>query len=105
MFFDTASSNTGYNSGTCDPIKKNFKEEEEELLSRSRAWKYHIMVLIISIMFKICIGIKSSPEDSLFKCFQEYRSLIDIDKYKPRISFDDVENLEEDMKQEMIKSF
>lgn len=71
-----------------------------ELLSF--ACRHHIMELIISTVFEICITVKSAPEVALFKRFQEYWSFIDRDKYATGISFDDVSNLVEDKKQGTI---
>lgn len=48
------------------------------------------------------IGVKSTLEVSLLKCFQEYCTLIYRDMYDPQISLDNVTNLVKDIKQRTI---
>lgn len=64
MCFDTTSLNTGHKSGACVLIEQKVKKE---LLSL--ACRHHIMELIISTVFEVCMGVSSSPEVALFKRF------------------------------------
>ncbi len=76
MCFDTTISNTGKKSVACALLEQKLNKE---LLSF--ACRHHIMELIISAVFEVCIGVTSSPEVTLFKRFQVYWRLIDTNKY------------------------
>lgn len=66
MGFDTTSVNTGVQNGACIFIENKL---EKELLWF--ACRHHIMEIILSKVFALCLGPSSSPEIPIFKRLKE----------------------------------
>ncbi|GBL75169.1 hypothetical protein AVEN_194418-1 [Araneus ventricosus] len=99
MCFDTTSSNTGRNAGTCVLL-----EQKLEKVLLSLACRHHVMELIIGSGFVVCMGATSAPE-VLFKRFKEYWRFIDTDQYETGISIDAVAELIKDIKEGTIVNY
>ena len=67
MCFDTTNSNTGRLAGACVLLEQKL---DRELLSL--ACRHHILELVISAVFKICLGTTSSPG---FSCSLDSKSI------------------------------
>lgn len=76
MCFDTTSSNTGRFAGACVLLEQKLGKEILSL-----ACRHHIMELVIGAVFKVCLGVTSSPEVPLFARFQKYWEFVAQDRY------------------------
>lgn len=97
MCFYTTSSDTGHNSSACVILEQKLKKEILSL-----ACGHHIMELIISNVFEVCMRAAYSPEVALLKRFQVYWEMIDPKNYESGVSFDIVAKLVKDVREERI---
>ena len=82
--FDTTSSNTGVNNGSCTIL--------QNLLYQQRLWlacRHHIMELIIGGAFTKIFGVTSGPEVTTFKILKTSWKTLDLEdgysKYPPTL--------------------
>jgi len=97
MCFDTTSSNTGRLSGACITL--------EQLLGRPLlhfACRHHILELVLSAAFGVCIGPSNAPEILVFKRFQDQWSSIDQRSYDDASSDDFASTELGDVRSEII---
>ena len=77
MRFDTTSSNNGIHIGACTLIEKLLQKELLYL-----ACCYRIYEIIVSVDFKCCFGLTSSPDVLIFKRFKEQWNFINQEEYQ-----------------------
>ena len=80
LLFDTTSSNTGPNKGTCVLIEQHLAKD---LLYF--ACRHHVMELLLGEAFRTVMGSTSSPIVALFKPFQEHWVSLDRSQYNDPI--------------------
>ena len=74
---------------------------DREVLSLAR--RHHVMELIVSATFKVCMANFPSQDVLLLKRFQADRVNIDQNKYETVIESDNVLNFVQDIKESTIK--
>ena len=71
--FDTTSSNTGVNKGSCTLL--------QQLLLRQLLWlacRHHILELVIAVVFIVLLGKTTGPEVTLFKILKSSWDSLDL---------------------------
>lgn len=77
MCFDTTSVNSGQSKGACALL--------EEMFGRELLWfpcRHHIMEIILSKVFSLCLGPSSAPDIQLFKRFKTNWNGIERDNFQ-----------------------
>lgn len=98
MSFDTTSVNTGAHNGTCVLLEKKLKKNLLHL-----ACRHHVFEIIISAVFKHCMGPSSGPDILLYKRFKKAWANLDVSKYEPGVKNKSVLSAVENEKEAAIE--
>jgi len=98
MCFDTTSSNTGCNVGTCTKLEQKLGRDLLHF-----ACRHHIMELLAGAAFGVCLGSTSGPEVLLFKRFKDQWSFIDQKMYSTSADVAEMSQVLDSVREDVLK--